>query len=303
MSLLSLGTAAFKLGSAIGGAFKKKKKSPTPRSNLLSQAQGAREAAEKYGFNPLTMLQYGQTGASTIGGGGTAPLASIGLISDALQGFDDIFSGDEARRRQADQLNIDLAKVKLDQLRSGVMPSAPQAVDTVGGGLSPLGRARATYANNTGTRIAAVGLGNDPLAPGREIERMPLPNAPGVFQLDNAVTDRMGGPVYIPGDSEPWGIDELATAVVVGVPQMIGRKAADVLEDLRPGWRPFKPADMTEAEFAEYEKKGAAERKRRAERPKKPVPKLTPSEWEKRFGTNRGRMIGPFDASRKPLFK
>ena len=59
---------AFNLGTAIGaakvigglfGLGKKKKKDPTPRDNLLSQAQGARDAADKYGFNPLTMLQYG----------------------------------------------------------------------------------------------------------------------------------------------------------------------------------------------------------------------------------------------------
>ena len=46
----------------------------------------------------------------------------------------------------------------------------------------------------------------NPIAPGREVDVLPVPNSPGVFEVDNAAT---GGPITIPGDTEPWGIDEL----------------------------------------------------------------------------------------------
>jgi hypothetical protein len=127
----------------LGGLFGKKKKDPTPRDNLLSQAQGAREAGEKYGFNPLTMLQYGQT-AGAMGGGGSPPLASNQLILGAIEDVADVASGEAARRRSAQDLEMDLAQIKLDQLRGGVLAVAPSATSTVGSGPSVLGRRAAT---------------------------------------------------------------------------------------------------------------------------------------------------------------
>lgn len=124
----------------LGGLFGKKKKDPTPAQNLLSQAQGARQAADQYGFNPLTMLQYGQTGGAMGGGGGSpSPLASIQLLTDGLKDVDDVVSGDAARRRAADQLNLDLAQLKLDQARSGVLAVAPDYAVNGIAGPSPLG--------------------------------------------------------------------------------------------------------------------------------------------------------------------
>lgn len=141
------------IGSIVGGIsgiLGRKKKDPSPRDNLLSQAKGARQAAEQYGFNPLTMLQYGQTGGAMAGGGGAAPLASIQMLTEGLQGLDDIRSGDAARRRQADQLELDLAQIKLDQLRSGVVVTPPSC---------------------------------------REEQIDPVLNAPSVFEVENNVTN------------------------------------------------------------------------------------------------------------------
>lgn len=134
----------------LGGIFGKKKKDPTPAQNLLSQAQGARQAADQYGFNPLTMLQYGQPGGAMGGGGGSpSPLASIQMLTDGLAGLDDIVSGDAARRRAADQLNLDLAQLKLDQTRSGVLVTqTPYAVNQFGP--SPLGVRPVTVQQSAG---------------------------------------------------------------------------------------------------------------------------------------------------------
>lgn len=127
----------------LGGLFGGGKKSPTPAQNMLSQAQGAREASDKYGFNPLTMLQYGQPGGA-MGGGGAPPLASAELLTGALLDVADAASGEASRRAASNQLEQDLGQLKLDQLRSGVLAVAPSATATVGDGLPVLGRRAAT---------------------------------------------------------------------------------------------------------------------------------------------------------------
>src|SRR5690606_18630512 len=118
-ALFGGGNAAATLGGignvlgGIAGIKQAGEKGPTPRDNIMSQAQGVRDAASEYGFNPLTLLQYGQTGAMA-GGGGAAPLASIQLLTDGLKDIDDIVSGDRARRQAADQLSLDMAKIQYD---------------------------------------------------------------------------------------------------------------------------------------------------------------------------------------------
>lgn len=244
-----------------GGLFGPKKKDTSPAANLLSQAKGARMAAEQYGFNPLTMLQYGQTAGSMSSGGG-APLASIDLISGGLRDLGDVFSGEAARKRAADQLQLDLAQLKLDQLRSGVIAVAPSASAAVGDGLPPLGRRAAAITSNAGQKAAPFGQAAFDLAPGRELQVQPTSNASGVFQLENPGT---AGPVWVPGDSEPWGIDELATAVLVGAPQALYN---NVRENLIPNvvegvvGFPGRVRDMNKVRSDLYEE-------RNAKRPKK----------------------------------
>lgn len=116
----------------VGGLFGKKKADPTPADNLMSQAQGARDAAAKYGFNPLTMLQYGQTGGA-MGGGGAPPLASTELLMGGLADIGDVLSGDKAQRVAANKLQTELGQIKLDQLRAS-------AATKVGAGSPALGR-------------------------------------------------------------------------------------------------------------------------------------------------------------------
>lgn len=238
MAITMAGIAgAAKIAGGLFGLFGKKKKSPTPAQNILSQAQGAREAAEKYGFNPLTMLQYGQPGGALAGGDGPAPLASIDMLTSGLTGLDDIISGDAARRRAADQLELDLAKLKLDQARSGVA-AAPgyilhrdNVADTMGG-LSPLGRSNATFAqSNVRSAPAPFSMAN-PIAPGRKKEVDPLTNSPGVFEIENSVT---GGPITLPGDGEPWGADEALTGLAFGGPQIVRNHSRNVTSEVRKG--------------------------------------------------------------------
>ncbi|HMM08332.1 MAG TPA: hypothetical protein PKA35_04330 [Paracoccus solventivorans] len=203
--MLEAGLAAFKLGGAIGSLFKKKKKAPTPRDNIMSQAQGARDAAAKYGFNPLTLLQYGQpAGAMGVSDGGAPPLASIDLISGALHDVNDIVSGDAARRRAADQLELDLAKVKIDQAKSQI------ALDNarLGQMLSEatFGRRAATAHGAPHARVAPPLMAGPYL--GRDVDVEKVPSTGGVAVLDTPLLDQ---PYVLPATGAD-GLDELGAA-------------------------------------------------------------------------------------------
>jgi hypothetical protein len=116
----------------LGGLFGKKSSGPSPADNLVEQARGARVAAERYGFNPMTMMQYGQTGGA-MGGGGAPPLASTELLMGGLADIGDVLSGAQAQRVAANKLQTELGQIKLDQLRAS-------AATKIGAGSSPLGR-------------------------------------------------------------------------------------------------------------------------------------------------------------------
>lgn len=207
----------------LGGLFGKKPKQPDIADNIRDQAWGARQAAEKFGFNPLTMLQFGNPAGAGMAAPSAPPLASIAAITDGLKDINDVTSGDAARRRQADQLEMDLARVRLDQAKAGISPGfqAIAATSGVGNGPSPLGRRASTVAQVTARPASGkFSQGENPIAPGRKEDIAPLVNSPGVFEMENELTPF--GPVVIPGEGEPWGIDELATGLVVGVPQVVG---------------------------------------------------------------------------------
>lgn len=255
MSFLGVAKGIGSILGGLGGLFgSKKPKQQTPYDGIMSQAAGARDASEKYGFNPLTLLQAGAGHGFSQAGGGTPPLASVAAITEGLSGLDDVLSGDQARRRQADQLELDLAKIRLEEARRGVGMSQPGYASARDGG-SFTGNRAATVVQPTARMVPAkFSAGENIVAPGRQEDIAPLTNSPGVFEIENAMTG--GQPITIPGDGEPWGIDELATAVIVGVPQVAGRFANQVLY----GGKSF--ADR----MSDY-------RKREAEEPKSKKPK------------------------------
>ncbi|MCL4066993.1 hypothetical protein M3484_10455 [Pseudomonas sp. GX19020] len=128
----SIASGVVEVLGGLKGLFGKKPKNPTPRDNLLSQLQGIEEGAEKYGYNRLTLLQHGQTAGTGLGASGP-PLASFDMLSDGFREIGDITSGDADRRRQQENLKLDLAKLEIERLKAG------KAADAVGG-VSPLGR-------------------------------------------------------------------------------------------------------------------------------------------------------------------
>lgn len=277
--MLGLIQGGLSIASGIKGLFGKRKepKQPDIKKNMMDQARGARLAAAEQGFNPLTMLQYGQPGgAGFASGGGEVPvLASIDAITSGLAGVDDILSGDAARRRQADELELDLARLKLDQARSGVMLASPArpVASGIGAGPSPLGTRPQTVAQSNTRPATASGFGPKPAwATGRVLDVAPVTNSPGVFEMQNPVTG--GKPITIPGEGEPWGIDELATAVVVGAPQV----AYNAIQDARA--ENARMSELRETDPAAYER----ERFDRQQRANKRAPKDANSRsWNQTF--------------------
>lgn len=157
------------------------------------------------GVNPLMGIQSGAfvpPRAVSIGDG----YAEIGHALGSL------FQGETAiEKLEKTQLELEneLLKKALDEEAREGEPGYSEQFD----GLLPL----AKPARNAQVSPKTVG-DDDWIDPGREVEQAPIVNTSGAFVLDNVVTDMMGGPVTIPGDSEPWGIEELipAAAIVAG---------------------------------------------------------------------------------------
>ncbi|WP_131725660.1 hypothetical protein ACTTAL_09400 [Rhodobacter capsulatus] len=175
--LAGIGSVLSGIG-AVGGLFGKK--APNAADNIDLQALGARRAAEKYGFNPLTLLQYGQPGGSLATAGGPPPLASLEFLGEIVSDFDPEVKADKERQRQADQLNLDLARLKLEQARSGVVIAPQSAVQSVGQGPSPLGRRPVTVLPSSvtpGVFREDVGR-NDPRADAPKVGADPAGSVP-----------------------------------------------------------------------------------------------------------------------------
>lgn len=218
-------------GGAILGGLLNKPKVTSSRTNtrggIMGQAQGAREAAEKYGFNPLTLLGA----SSTIG-----PSQSAGYmgsaIADASLLLADGLSKQKKRVGKESQLEAQNRKLS-EQVKNltlrpkvGGIYAQRQSVPSTRAALGRSDNASVVATppvvgqstGDTPDTGGPFGLTPNSIAPGRDVDVMTLPNSPGVFEVENSLT---GGSVTIPGDSEPWGIDELLTAAIVGGPQVV----------------------------------------------------------------------------------
>lgn len=122
-------------GLSMFGASKARKQA---KEDALNKFVDLRQAAERGGFNPLTALQA--TGGAGFGAYGSSapPLASIELLTSFGNKLGEEFSGAADRRRATETLQHDLAKLQLDQARSGVLVPPPRSATAALGGLAPL---------------------------------------------------------------------------------------------------------------------------------------------------------------------
>lgn len=281
------------LGVATGlkSLFGKKQKAPSVQDNLLAQAAGARAAAEKYGFNPLTMLQYGNTsGTGLAPSAGPPPLASLEVLASALDQFDPQVKADRERQRQVDQLNLDLAKLKLEQARSGVVIGPAVAPGSVLGNtavtVSQGGKAGGSYAKG------------DYTPPNRD---HPLADSLGVLGQPDPTIDRgsglfvggarwEGAPGWSPGEAIE---QEYGDTVVFPELYSFGKFVADVAHNFG--------RLVTEAEAALLRRKGVPvmkiDGKYYAQQPEKqPLfgnePLQIPGQYVNMHGATRNRAMG-----------
>jgi len=108
----------------LGGLFGKKK-SMSPSQSIMSTAHGARAAAEKYGFNALTLLQASNATAGAGMDMGTPPLASLSVLGDIVE---DQFGDDAKTRREHNELQNQLLRLEVDRARSLSVVAPPTAV-------------------------------------------------------------------------------------------------------------------------------------------------------------------------------
>lgn len=174
-----------------------------------------REAAELGGFNPLTGLQNGGlNGLSGLPSGGLPPLASAQMMTQALSAASDELTGVNTQKRQQQQLDMDLTKIKIEAAKAQLAAARalPVASGAVGGGAARLGRATTPGTGVLTTAAQAPGNYSFNPAPGREVERKPAENIPGYMQVENTIT---GKPVWVMGsDGDPW--DPIQTGMVYG---------------------------------------------------------------------------------------
>lgn len=170
-----------------------------------------RRGAEKAGFNPLTALGSAPNVGSAAGTVQPPKLASLEMMVNGLKGISDEFTGVASQERAARELQLDLAKVELDKAKA--LKGSMIATQPTGNFAGPkIGKGA-----NRAVGVTISKANTNPIAAGREKEIDPLKNSSGVFELENTATM---GPLTIAGDGEPWGLDELGTAVVMGAPQV-----------------------------------------------------------------------------------
>lgn len=166
MSFLSAAASGVQILSGIKGLFgggsspikQMKTQLSYERQKYAAMAEGARNA----GFNPLTVLQNGGANTGfTASAGGPPPLASAEILAGGLRDLNDELSGENDRRRAANQLEYDLGKLKLETMRGELAAAA----DRVGSGPSTFGRRAATVAqSNVRTSVGASNAGDSRLS-------------------------------------------------------------------------------------------------------------------------------------------
>lgn len=162
-------------GSLLGGIFGKPKRvsaEKNSRDAIMGQAQGAREASDKYGFNPLNLL-----GASSAVGPsessnymGTAIANSALMLADGLSKRQDRIGQVAALEKSNEELRLQVRELTLRPKFGGIYAQR-QAVPSLG---AALGRSASNAASVAAdavahTRSAAaqggVGLDGKPVDP------------------------------------------------------------------------------------------------------------------------------------------
>ena len=106
----------------------------TPSQSIMSTAKGARQAGQKYGFNPLSLLKASNATAGAGMSTGVPPLASLSILGDVVE---ETFGEEAQTRKEHNRLQNELLRLEVDRARSlGAVAVAP----SVAGGGAITGR-------------------------------------------------------------------------------------------------------------------------------------------------------------------
>lgn len=192
-------------------------------------------AAKKAGFNPLTVLR--NTGGAGFGSYGEyIPSAQFSLLGTAALSFGRSMY-EQKVNEPIDKYNKELRDLELAQRKIDLKLGKQQLKIgngvLAGGGFS--GGARPTL--DAAPEVMDVLEQAQLVDPRRGAEAAPVVSGAGITVIDSPVL----GKIMLPGaDGEPWGIDELMTAVIA-TPYS---KSATMLGDLYPK-EPTAPKDGT----------------------------------------------------------
>lgn len=236
-------------------------------ADLKDSLPRLRESAEAAGYNPLTALSvggapgYASPASGVAAKQAVAKLASPSLIGNVVSGVAEVVTGIEAQKAQQKRSEQQLAEINRQRTlgdvpkvakvyRNTSSNSSATAKIPKAAGVATLGAKPATPQDN------AFEAGPNSLAPGRQVDAINPANSAGVFAINNKLT--RGEDIIMPGDTEPWGIDELATAAIVGLPQLaykgyqkLERFTSDAMEV-----RAASQAQMKAAERKNLQRKG-----------------------------------------------
>lgn len=197
-----------------------------------------RERLEAAGLNPAT--HFGATGGSV--SPGYAPMMGQAIADAGAL----LASGIDS------QQHLRLEKTRLEQEKAALDKALKSTVirPTVGGIYQQRRQNDPLEVDRRNTGSASVDSDSDLVsdadrvshgfgdavetkAPGRSLEVAPNTSGPGITEINNSYT----GPIAVPGsDGEPWGIDELATGLVFGIPQVTynaGKRLGNYLDEVR----------------------------------------------------------------------
>lgn len=221
-SLLSAGLkGGLGLVSGLLGGRSARKAYARQRADMLEDRLNtgvhAVQAAERSGFNPLTML--GAMGATNLGvqmGDTAPPLASVQLMTNALeQGMSEL-TGEASQKRARSELELDLAKLRLEREKVEGQQAALRQSDSFHSA-TQLGKGIAGKVPGQPWVNKKLGLYEPGTSAGREVDVVPQSNKSGFSTYENNWT---GGPIYVLGEDFDGDISSMIMAAPQAAPQI-----------------------------------------------------------------------------------
>lgn len=214
--------------SLLGGIFgRKKEKSAAQNSRdaIMGQAQGAREASEKYGFNPLTLLGASSAvGPSQSANYMGSAIADAGLLlADGLAKRQDRLGREAALSKQNEELKLQVRELTLRPKFGGIYAQR-QAVPPLGAALgrsaSNAQGASGGVHHTLGGGLRDVGSARPPTHPfDRPVLMRPVRDVAGTpTAIPDQVAERLGIPAFgqmIGEDTEALYGDEIGQVVLM----------------------------------------------------------------------------------------